>query len=71
MEKVNFPENTLFYVNQSYPTVKKKIFYSEYFVIGQVVESPNPPQDVSSCTLKENVVKVVRPRYNPETGEFV
>ena len=53
MEKVNFPENTLFSVNQSYLTVKKiKIFYSEYFVIGQVIEASNPPQDVSPYTLK-------------------
>ena len=71
MEKVNFLENTLFYVNQSYLSVtKKKIFYSEYFVIGQVVEASNPPQDVFFYTLKETEVKMVRPCYNPETGEF-
>ena len=29
-----------------------------------------PPQDVSSYTLKENKVKMVRPCYNPKTGEF-
>ena len=36
MEKVNFPENTLFYLNQSYLTVKKnkKIFYCDYFILG-------------------------------------
>ena len=49
MEKVNFPENTLFYVKQSYLSIKKnkRIFYWEYFVIGQIVEASNPPQDVS------------------------
>ena len=36
MEKVNFPENTVFYLNQSYLTVKKnkKIFYCDYFILG-------------------------------------
>ena len=34
MEKVNFAENTLIYLNQSYVTVRKnqKIFYYDYFV---------------------------------------
>ena len=34
MEKVNFAENTLIYLNQSYVTVRKnqKIFYHDYFV---------------------------------------
>ena len=36
MEKVNFPANTLFYLNQSYLTVKKnkKNFYCDYFILG-------------------------------------
>ena len=36
MEKVNFPENILFYLNQSYLTVKKnkKNFYCDYFILG-------------------------------------
>ena len=68
MGKVNFPENTLFYVNQSYLFIKKKrIFYCEYFVIEQIVETSGPPQDLSSYTLKENEVKMVTPRYKPET----
>ena len=32
-------------------------------LIGQVVEVFNPPQDVSFCILKENEVKMVRPRH--------
>ena len=72
MEKVTFSENTLFYLSQSHLTVKKNknIFYFDCFIIGQIVESSNPPQDVSSYTLKENEVKMVRPRYDPETSEF-
>ena len=66
MEKVNYQENTLFYVNQAYLTVKKnkKIFYCDYFVPGQIVESSNPPEDISSYTLKENEVRMIRPKYD-------
>ena len=69
MEKVNFPENTLLYMNQSYLTIKKKIFCCDFYIIGQIVGSSNPPQDISSYTLKENEVKMVRPKYDPKTGE--
>ena len=70
MEKVNFPESTLFYLNQAYLTVKKKKIYCDFFILGQIVESSNPPQNVSSYTLKENEVKMVRPRYHPKSLEF-
>ena len=30
----------------------------------------NPPQDVSSYTLKENEVKMVSPKYDSKIGEF-
>ena len=41
MEMANFPENTLFYVNQAQLTVQKgeNILYVEYFTLGQM--SPN------------------------------
>ena len=36
MEKVNFLENALFYLNQSYLTVKKnkKGYYCDFFIVG-------------------------------------
>ena len=39
MEKVNFHENRLFYLNQSYLIVKKnkKIYCCDFFIIGQIV----------------------------------
>ena len=72
MEKINFQENTLLYTNQSYFTVNKykKIFYCNLFMIAKIVASLNPPQNVSSQTLKENKVKMVMPRYDPKTREF-
>ena len=72
LEKVNFPKNTLIYLNQSYLTVKenKKIFYRNYFITGQISESSNPPEDVSSHTLKENEVEMVTSRYDLDMSEF-
>lgn len=34
------------------------------------MESSNPPRDISSYTPKENEVKIIRPHYDPESGEF-
>ena len=68
MEKVNYPENPLFYINQAYLTVKNntKIFYCDYFILilGQIVESSNPLENISTYTLKEYF------EYNTSTGEF-
>ena len=72
MEKINFPENTLLYINQSCLTVNKykKIFYCDFFMIAKIVASLDPPQDISSHTLKENEVKMVMLHYDPKTREF-
>ena len=58
--------------DQAFLTVKKnkKSFYCDYYVLGQTVEASNTLQDISSYTLKEKEVKMVRPQYNPETGKF-
>ena len=72
MEKINFQENTLLHINQSYLTVNKhkKIFYFDFFMIANIVASLTPSQDVSSHTLKENEVKMAMPRSDPKTREF-
>ena len=72
MEKVNHWENTSFYVNQAYLTLKKnkKIFYCEYFILGQIDKSSNHPENISSYTLNENEVRMVRPKYDTNTGQF-
>ena len=73
MEKVNFPENTLFYINQGYLTVQKskKIFYGDYFLLGQIIEAMDPLNDIKNYELKEGEVKYLRPNCNPETDEFL
>ena len=53
-------------------TVKKnkKIFYCDYFILGQIVESSNPLEKLSSYTLKDNEVRIIRPKYDTSTGQF-
>ena len=36
----NYPENSMFYVNQGYLTIQKhkKMYYADYFLIGQIVK---------------------------------
>ena len=45
MDKENYPENSKIYLNQGYLTVKdnKKIYYRDFYIIGQVKECVNPP----------------------------
>ena len=73
MEKANFPENSLFYVNQAYLTIQKskKIYNADYFLLGQIIEAMNPPNDIKNYKVKNPEVKHLRPKYNPETGEFL
>ena len=73
MEKVNFPENPLIYINQAYLTVQKNknIYYCDYFILGQIIEASNSLLNIETYELKENEVKYFRPRYNKETGKFL
>ena len=61
IEKVNYPENTILHLNQAYLTVKKKIYYCDFYILGQIVEAANLPEDISTYILKENEVKMIRP----------
>ena len=72
MEKVNFPENALIYINQAYLTIykNKKIFYANYFILGQIIEASNPPKDIKNYELQDREVKYLSPKYSPETGDF-
>ena len=73
MEKGNFPENSLIYINQAYLTFQKnkKIYYYDYFIFGQIIEASNPPSNIETYELKDREVKYYFPRYNKETGEFL
>ena len=73
LEKANMPENTIFYVNQGTLSYKdnKKIYYCYTYILGQVVPMLNPPEDLQNYVLKNNDAKIIRPKYDPVSGEFL
>ena len=73
IEKANLPENTIFYVNQGYQLRKdrKKVYYTDVFIVAQIMPLAHQPADVESYLLKEDEVKILRPRYNPVSGDFL
>ena len=72
VDKENMPENSIIYMNQGYQSWKdnKKIYYANYFLIGQVNESLNPPENLETYEFKDREVKMFRPRYDNVTGHF-
>ena len=73
IEKVNMPENTLFYVNQGYQCYKdnKKVCYNDIFIIAQIMPLVHQPKDIESYELNDDEVKILRSRYDPVSGEFL
>lgn len=73
LENVKYPENSISYLNQGYLSIKKnkKMFYADYFVIGQIIEVLKPSENTDAYVCKEKEVKLVRPKYNIATGEFL
>ena len=64
IEKVNMPENALFYVNQSYQSYKdnKKVFYKDIFTMAQITPLAYQPKDIESYKLNDDEVKILRSR---------
>ena len=73
LQKANIPEMTLTYLNQGSIIYKndQKICYGHYFILGQVMPLADSPSDLSSCELKSNEVKILRPKYNLSDGQFL
>lgn len=67
MEKVNFPEYTIFYINQAQSTVQKG---DNYFILGQVIPAANVPDGVDNYRCSAGKLKIIRLLYDPETGQF-
>ena len=73
LEKVNLPENTLLYINQSYlSTVKSSdiAMYNHNFILGQLITAANQPTDIENYVCKDNEVKLFCCIYDLVTGEF-
>lgn len=67
------PEMSIFYLNQGYQSYKdnKKLFYVDYFIVGQVNQCLNPTENLSSYEFKENEAKIYCPRYDTVTSQFI
>ena len=78
-EKDNMPENSIFYINQGYQSYKdnKKVYYADYYIIVQINQCPNPPENLGTYEFKEDEAiyqprrKIYRPRYDTFTGQFL
>ena len=66
------PENTIYDLNQGYQPWKdnKKIFYGDYFILGQVNECLNPSENLESYEFKDREVSLYHPCYGTITGQF-
>ena len=73
LEKVNIPENCLFYVNQAFLSTVKNgdiAMYVQNFIIGQLIFAANQPKDISQYECLPNEVKLLACVYDLESGEF-
>ena len=63
-DKENMPEMSVFYINQGYQHFKdnKRVFYAGYYILGQVNECMNPPDNLKEYQLKKNEAIINHPR---------
>ena len=67
IDKENLPENTIIYLNQGYQSYKdnKKVYYGDYFSLGQINECMNPPEDLENYEFGPRETKLYRPAKIP------
>ena len=70
-EKANLSENSVFYINEAYQSFKdgKEVYYTDVFIIAPIMPLAQQRRDIESYELKDDEVKILRPRYDPITGE--
>ena len=73
IEKANLPENTIFYINQAYQSFKdsKKSSLYRHFYISSDNAACTTTKRYWKLRLNDNEVKILRPRYDPISGEFL
>ena len=66
-------EIKILYLNQAYQTYKdnKNIYCCDFFIIGQVIPFLNPPKNLSDFEVKSNEAKIIRPKYDVVSGQFL
>ena len=73
LEKVNIPENCLFYCNQGFLSTVKNgeiAMYLHNFIIGQLIIAANQPKDIATYICSKNEVKLLSCVYEIESGQF-
>ena len=67
------PEMLVFYINQGYQSFKdnKRVYYANYYILGQVNECMNPPENLKEYQLKENEAVINHLRYDTVTEKFL
>ena len=73
LEKVNLPENCLFYVNQGFLSTVKSgeiAMYFHNFIIGQLIIAANQPKNIDAYICSKNEVKLLACVYDIKTGDF-
>ena len=72
VEKENIPENSLIYLNQGYQSHKdnKKVYYGDFFIIGQGSKGLNPPEDISTHDFSDREVKTFHLKYDSVSRRF-
>ena len=73
LEKANLPESTIFYLNQVYLSYKdnKKLYYTDFFIAGQITALLNQPENLEEYTPQESEVKILRSKYDATSGNFL
>ena len=71
MDKANFPKNSIIYIDQGYLSVKdnKRIFYANYYILGEIIGAINPPENIENCDCKD--FKFYRPCHGPQMGQIL
>ena len=53
-------KTVFFYLNQGYRSYKdnRKIYYGDYYILGQIVECANLPENITNYVFKDREVKL-------------
>ena len=72
LEKRNFPENALCYINQEYAVKGGELaIYNHVFILGQLRVAANQPKDIETYDCTKNEAKLIGCLYDQLTAEVL
>ena len=72
LEKRNFPENALCYINQEYAVKGGELaIYNHVFILGQLTVAANQPKDIETYDCTKNEAKLISCLYDQLTAEVL